>query len=333
MPELRQNKTTKEWVIIATERSKRPEDFIVKIEKKVLQEFKPECVFCPGNEDKTPPEVFRIGGSEKSWGTRVIPNKFAALSPASDFIISESGIFRKMGGYGHHEVIVESPKHNATTALLDQKDIENIIGAYRDRFIFMTKDPQIKDIILFKNHGDAAGTSLEHPHSQIVGTPVVPQQVRSRMEIAMSNYDDHHECLYCRILAEELKTGTRIIAETEHFVCFTPFAALTPFHTWIYPKKHNSVFGCVDDKEIIDLAKIMRIVLRKLYFGLNNPDFNYVFRSAPTDAPDIKYFHWYVSIVPRLTRSAGFELGSGMFINVSLPEENAKFLREAKTPD
>jgi UDPglucose--hexose-1-phosphate uridylyltransferase len=333
MPELRQNKTTKEWVVIATERAKRPEDFVSKVEKKALPEFKQECVFCPGNEDKTPPESFRIGGAGKDWGVRVMPNKFAALSPKSGFLVTESGIFRKMGGYGHHEVIVDTPKHNATIALLSQKEIENVIKAYLSRFQFMTQDKQIKDIILFKNHGDAAGTSLEHPHSQIVGTPVVPQQVRSRMEIAMSNYDDHHECLYCRILEEELKAGTRIIAETDHFVCFTPFAALTPFHTWIYPKIHNSVFGCISDKEAADLAKMMRLITRKFYFGLNNPDFNYVFRSAPTDAQDINYFHWYISIIPRLTKSAGFELGSGMFINVSLPEDNAKFLREFKAPE
>ncbi|MEI7904420.1 MAG: galactose-1-phosphate uridylyltransferase [Candidatus Firestonebacteria bacterium] len=332
MPELRQNKTTREWVIIATDRAKRPEEFISKAEKKILPELKPGCVFCPGSEDKTPPEVFRNYGSGIHWCTRVVPNKFAALSPKTELLVTHSGLFRKMGGYGYHEVIVETPKHNTTTALLEQVDIENIIGAYLNRFEFMTKDPLIKNIILFKNHGDAAGTSLEHPHSQIVGTPVVPQQVRSRVEIAMSNYDDHHECLYCRILADEIKEGTRIIAETEHFACFTPFAALTPFHTWIFPKKHNSTFGSISDKEAADLAKIMRLILRKFYFGLNNPDFNYVFRSAPTGGQDVNYFHWYISIIPRLTKSAGFELGSGMFINVSLPEENAKFLREFTTP-
>ena len=129
-----------------------------------------------------------------------------------------------------------------------------------------------------------------------------------------------------------MKEGVRIIAETEHFACFTPFAALTPFHTWIYPKRHCASFGQITGAELDDLAKILRLSLRKFYFGLSDPDYNYVIRSAPTDCCDAGYFHWYLSIIPRLTKSAGFELGSGMFINVSLPEENAKFLREVKDP-
>ena len=328
MSELRQNKTTKEWVIIATERAKRPEDFKLKKETIAMPEFKPECVFCQGNEAKTPPETFRTGGEGSNWTVRVVPNKFAALSPDSHLLVTQSGIFRNRGGYGYHEVVVETRKHNATTALLEEPGIANILRAYKNRYNFMAKDPEIRNIIIFKNHGQEAGTSLEHPHSQIVATPVVPQQVRGRMEIAMSNYDDHHECLYCRIMEEELEAKTRIIAETEDFVCFTPYAALTPFHTWIYPKKHDSNFGCIEDKALADFAKIIRIILKKFYTGLNNPDYNYVIRSAPTDSGDINYFHWYMSIIPRLTRSAGFELGSGMFINSSLPEENARFLRE-----
>ncbi|MFH1073981.1 MAG: galactose-1-phosphate uridylyltransferase [Candidatus Firestonebacteria bacterium] len=330
MPELRQNKTTREWVIIATERAKRPEDFISKSKIKTIPEFKQECVFCPGNEAKTPPEILRTGKTGSNWSVRVIPNKFAALSPDSNFLVKQSGMFRSRGGYGHHEVVIESPKHNTTTALLDEAQIISILKTYKNRYNFLAKDPEIKDIVIFKNHGQEAGTSLEHSHSQIVATPIVPRQVRSRMEIAMSNYDDHHECLYCRIMAEELKAKARIIAETEHFVCFTPYAALTPFHTWIYPKTHNSNYGCVNDAELADFAKIIRITLRKFYIGLNNPDYNYVIRSAPIDAGNVNYFHWYLSIIPRLTKSAGFELGSGMFINSSLPEENAEFLRKTK---
>ncbi len=333
MPELRQNKTTREWVIIATERAKRPEEFKSKEQKKPLPEIKPDCVFCAGNEDKTPPESFRIGLNGKGWKVRVMPNKFAALNPDAGNLSSDTGIFRKMAGYGYHEVIVESQKHNAITALLPENDVADILRAYKNRYTFMAQDKEIKGIIIFKNHGAAAGTSLEHPHSQVVAMPVVPHQVRSRMDIAITNYDDHHECLYCRILKDELKEGTRIIAETGHFACFTPFAALTPFHTWIFPKRHSASFGQITETELEDLAKILRLSLRKFYFGLIDPDFNYVIRSAPTDSCDASYFHWYLSIIPRLTKSAGFELGSGMFINVSLPEENAEFLREVKTPD
>ena len=328
MPELRQNEATREWVIIATERAKRPEEFRSKEQKKPLPETKTDCVFCAGSENKTPAETFRIGGIGREWKVRTVLNKFAALSKSSGVVVSDSGIFRKMTGYGYHEVIVETPRHNAVTALLSESEVADILRAYKNRYLFMEQDEEIDDIIIFKNHGSAAGTSLEHPHSQIVATPVVPHQVRNRIDIAITYYDDHHECLYCKILRDELKEGTRIIAETEHFVCFTPFAALTPFHTWIYPKRHSSNYGRITDAELVDLSKILRLSLGKFYFGLNDPDFHYVIRSAPTDARDASYFHWYLSLIPRLTKSAGFELGSGMFINVSIPEENAKFLRE-----
>lgn len=333
MPELRQNRATKEWVIIATERAKRPEDFKIKVTKPGLPEFKQECVFCPGNEDKTPPEIYRIGGSGKDWKVRVIPNKFAMLSLQSDYKVTTDGVFRSMGGYGHHEVLIETQKHNLTTALLPEKDIENIITAYKERYLAIAKDKKIKDIVIFKNHGESAGTSLEHPHSQIVGTPIVPHQVRARLEEAMRNYDDHNECIFCRMIEEEVKAKTRIIYENELFIAYTPYAALTPFHTWIFPKHHHATFSETHDKEFNDLANMLRIILRKFYFGLNNPDFNYVIRSAPTDGRGLAYFHWYISIIPRLTKSAGFELGSGMFINVSLPEENARFLREFNPPE
>jgi len=332
MPELRQNRATKEWVIIATERAKRPEDFKSTKEKKEIPEYSPNCPFCPGNEDKTPPTLFSIGNG-KNWEVRVTLNKYAALSLDVEPYEKTDEFFRSRGGYGHHEVVIETPKHNLTTALLPESSISNIIKTYKERYLAILKDKRIHNIIIFKNHGETAGTSLEHPHSQIVGTPVVPHQIRNRLQEAMRHYDDHNECIFCRTIKEELKTKERIIIETEFFVSFVPYAALTPFHLWIFPKRHNSTFGEIREDEISDLAKILRITLRKLYFGLNNPDYNYVIRSAPTDGRGLAYFHWYISIIPRLTKSAGFELGSGMFINVSLPEENAKFLREVNIPE
>jgi len=331
MPEIRQNLVTKDWVIIATERAKRPEDFKKKEKSKItLPEFESTCPFCPGNEKKmSPDETLRIE-KNGNWQVRIIPNKFPALSKTGERIRTVDGIKRKLTGVGLHEVVIETPLHNLTTALLPLDDVRNIIKSYKMRYNEMLNDKRIEMIIIFKNHGEAAGTSLIHPHSQIVATPVVPAQVRERFNDAQKYFDENFECVYCKILSEELKDGSRIVLETKHFVAFIPYAALSPFHLWIYPKKHYSSFGDISEDEVSDLAVNLQTTLKKYYYGLDDPDFNYVIRSAPADLKNLDFFHWYISIVPRITKTAGFELGSGMFINSSLPENDAKFLRDVK---
>ena len=331
MPELRQNLVTREWVIIATERAKRPEQF--KKEKTTVEipVFDPKCPFCPGNEANTPGETFRING-EKGWKVRVVPNKFAALNVVGDKVRKIDGIMRSLTGVGIHDVVVETPVHNLTTALLEIDDIKDIIKAYKARYEQILQDDRVDMVIIFKNHGESAGTSLIHPHSQIIGTPIVPSQVRNRMDIAMDYFDDTGECMYCKIMNDELKAKERIVLESEHFVAFVPYAGLSPFHTWIFPKRHMTSFRVINENEISDLAYQLKTVLGKFYYGLNNPDFNYCIRSNPKDEGEVEYFHWYLTIVPRLTKVAGFELGSGMYINVTLPEENADFLRKVELP-
>jgi len=331
MPELRQNLATKEWVIIATERAKRPEEFKTAKEKRMLPPYKPECPFCPGNEDRTPGETFRIS-DEKGWKVRSFPNKFAALSPVGDRVRKIRGVERWLNGVGIHDVIAETPLHNLCIALLPVEDVRLILEVYRRRFQDVSRDPRIELVIIFKNHGEAAGTSLEHPHSQLIGTPVVPTQIRNRLEEAMRYFDDTGDCVYCKMIKEEIDAKERVILETEYFIAFVLYAALSPFHTWILPKRHSPSFVEINDREIEDMAQILKNVLARFYYGLDNPDFNYVIRCAPTGGGANEYFHWYLSIVPRLTKTAGFELGSGMFINISKPEENAKFLREVKVP-
>ncbi|MFQ5817873.1 MAG: galactose-1-phosphate uridylyltransferase [Terriglobia bacterium] len=329
MPEIRQNIITRQWVIIATERARRPEQFAQKGEKKALPAYDPTCPFCPGNEAMAPPETLRLPGKD-GWQVRVVPNKFAALAAAGALVRSHAGIKRTMTGVGIHEVIVETPVHNATTALLSDAEVVQILDSYQQRYAAIVTDPRVAQVTLFKNHGEAAGTSLEHPHSQLIGTPIIPMEVRDRMETALHFYDEEGECVFCRTLAEERDEGTRVVVEGEHFTAFVPFAALSPFHIWIFPKRHSASFAQMDEKEKLNLARVLRRVLRKLYDGLGNPDYNYTIRTAPHDAAGVNYYHWYLSIVPRLTRMAGFELGSGMFINTALPEESAKFLRKVK---
>jgi UDPglucose--hexose-1-phosphate uridylyltransferase len=330
MPELRHNVLTREWVVIATERAKRPEDFAKKKkEKKVLPAHVPTCPFCPGNEKMTPPETYVVPDTG-SWRVRVTPNKFAALSYQGERRRWIQGIRRTVSGVGIHEVIIETPDHSKSTALLEDAQVETIIQAYLNRFMFASRDPRIEQVTLFKNHGEAAGTSLEHSHSQMIAAPVITAQHRDRLINALKHFDEFGECIFCRVLDQELKEGTRIVHESDHFVAFVQFAALSPFSMLIMPRRHMACFSEITDAEAADLARTLRRTLGKLYYGLDDPDFNYSIRTAPADNAGVKYYHWYVSIIPRLTKLAGFELGSGMFINVSLPEENASFLRGIK---
>jgi UDPglucose--hexose-1-phosphate uridylyltransferase len=326
MPELRQNWTTKEWVVMATERAKRPEDFKRDKVREPLPHYSPKCPFCQGNEAMAPPEEMRIEG-EEGWAVRVVPNKFAALAREGAVVRHISRSRRTISGVGIHDVIVESPDHAATTALLPVEGVLNILQAYRRRYLAVCEDKRIVHITIFKNHGAGAGTSLEHPHSQLIATPVISHQVRQRIYEALRHYDEYGECMFCEEIKEEVEDGSRIVELSEHFVAIAPFASPTPFSMHIFPRRHMASFGDVTFDELTDLARVLRTLLAKLYHGLSDPDFNYTIRSAPVESRSAAYYHWYLSVIPRMTQVAGFELGSGMFINTVLPEKAAEFLR------
>lgn len=331
MPELRQNFFTKEWVIIATERAKRPEDLVVQRATKAVEKYVSSCPFCPGNEGQTPPEVLRVPtGSEGKWQVRVVPNRFAALGRDLEPTRTIHRSRRTINGFGVHDVIIETPDHSQWMALMSESQIADVLRVYRTRHNELSHDPRIAHITIFKNHGRDAGTSLEHPHSQLIATPVISHQIRERIQQALSHFDEYGDCMFCQMIGEEISEKVRIVARSEHFVAFELFASYAPFCTHIYPLRHMASFGDISAQEILDLARMLRLVLGKLYFGLANPDFNYTIRSAPAECVGVKYFHWYLSVIPRLTRVAGFELGSGMFINTVTPESAAEFLRNVK---
>ena len=329
MPELRQNFMTKEWVVIATDRAKRPDQMVVKRERKPPVSFSPNCPFCPGNENMTPPEILRLHEGN-SWKARVVPNKFAVLSPdvKPERIIHRSR--RRMGGFGEHDVIVETPDHSLAMAMMPDSQVSDILRIYKSRYDQLSLDPRIAQVTIFKNHGTDAGTSLEHPHSQMIATPVISYQVRQRFQEAMQHFDDFGCCMFCQIIEEELEEQKRVVLTSEHFVAVELFASPAPFCTHIYPRRHMASFGDISSKEIVDLGRVLRTVLAKLYVGLENPDFNFTIRTAPAECVGVRYFHWYMSVIPRLTRTAGFELGCGMFINTVIPEDAADFLRNVK---
>ena len=326
MSELRLNLITREWVIIASERARRPDDFKQKKHRVNIPEFIESCPFCPGNENRTPDELMRISDS-RGWKIRVTPNKFPALSSKQARKRMNEGNRHLLTGYGQHEVVIESPLHNTSIALMLPEEISDIVRTYRTRFDELYKDPGIEHVIIFKNHGERAGTSLAHPHSQIIATPVTPFLVRNRIEEGIRYFDNTGECLICATLHDELSDGRRIILDTEHFVTFIPYAALSPFHVWIFPKRHCATFSTITNEEINDFSLNLKTILLKLYEGLEDPDFNFSIHSQNPKECTSEYFHWYLSIVPRVIQTAGFELGSGIYINSAIPEKSAEFLR------
>lgn len=333
MSEIRQDPTTEEWVIMAKERAKRPHDFVRQRAKPDLPPFSPSCPFCPGNETETPPEVLLYQGekAQQGWRVRAFANQFAALRPqGSTARREEEGFFLGMDGIGVHEVLVETPVHNKPLALMEDSGVEDVLHAYQERYNALSRMSFVKLVIIFKNQGSSAGTSLEHPHSQLVATPVVPKHIRMKYEVAIRYYDNTGRCLYSDLVGRELRTGKRVVMETEKFVVFHPFASHQPFETWILPSIHQACFGNASAEDLANLAGVLRITLLKLYRGLNNPDFNYVIDTAPVGDENKNYFLWHLRIIPRLTEVAGFEIGSGININTALPEETAQFMRKQK---
>jgi UDPglucose--hexose-1-phosphate uridylyltransferase len=334
MSELRLNVVTKEWVIIAPERSTRPRDFKPRVSRPPLPRHDPQCPFCTGNESMTTDEVFRLpGASPETWQTRVVPNRYPVLSKQqANPAPRHEGFKHAVDGFGVHDVIIETPRHDLTTATMAPEQVEAILRTYRHRYRSCLQDPGIAHILLFKNHGPAAGTSLIHPHSQIIATSVVSYQVRDRIRTLEDHQALYGQCVLCKMIDDEIADGVRIVHLNKSFVALVPYAALSSFHLWIFPRRHMASYVEIGDDEITDLASCLRTVLRKLYFGLSDPDYNYVIRSAPRACSGAE-FHWYLSIVPRLARAAGFELGSGMFVNDAFPEDSAAFLRSVAVPE
>ena len=326
MSEFRENIATKEWVVIATERARRPDEFRRQRQPRPPQpERLASCSFCPGNEAATG-EALQTWGNAREWRVRAVRNKFPALTTDARCDASATRLCRRLPGLGVHEVIIESPSHSRHLALMAPEEVRGVFFAYRERFRESRKNLQVALTLIFKNHGESAGTSLEHPHSQLIGSSVVPAHIRHRMDEAEKYHRQNSSCVFCDMREEELRLKERIVVDSDYFTAFVLFAALSPFHIWVLPKRHAASFGDITDVELSDLAEVMRVLLGKLHAGLDNPDYNFLIQSLPQDRGETAPFHWYLSLVVRLSSAAGFELGSGMFINTTLPEASAKFL-------
>jgi|SRR5579883_859727 len=325
MSEFRFNRVTGDWVIIATERARRPEDYIIRMNRHDMPPHVSTCPFCVGNEDQTDP-VFNEP-ADGAWAVRVVKNKFPALRPDTMHEVSGGMMDRSMTGTGYHEIVIAHPDHNHYLNDQSKEEVLRVLAALKRRYVEIGKDDRISLVVIFKNHGPSAGASMEHPHWQILATPVMPNDVRRRTQDARQFYDENGYCQFCGIIKDELEHGARLVIRSEHFVSFVPYAAISPFHVWLMPLRHSPDFGSTTEDELTDLAVHLRRLLRKIYFGLDDPDYNLVVRSVLERSSDRRSFHWYMSLIPRVAQPAGFELGSGMYINASIPEKSAEFLR------
>ena len=328
MPEFRKDPIMGRWVIIATERAKRPAAFVV--DKHPRQEG--FCPFCTGNEMHTPEEVMayrppNTGRNSPGWWLRVVPNKFPALVGNEPAQRSGDGMYDRINGMGVHEVVIETPDHNACIGEMDIHHIEEIIWSYRDRTIEIRKDPRLEYVMIFKNHLREAGASLDHPHSQIIATPIIPRRVQEELDGAQRYYEYKERCVFCDIIAQEYKDRARVVLETDLYIAYLPYASRFPFECCVLPKKHASFFHDVQKKEVRDFARVLRETMHRLQVTLNDPPFNWILHTTPLRESENPYYHWHMEIIPKLTRPAGFEWGTGFYINPFAPEEACRLLQ------
>ena len=331
MPELRKDPIVGRWVIIATERAKRP----ITPKSEIYLPSDGICPFCEGGESNTPYEILSYRDrhtkpNEKGWRVRVVPNKFPALQIEGDLNKRGDGIYDKMNGIGAHEVIIECPFHEVSMAKLTEDNIREILWVYRDRLVDLKKDPRLVYGMVFKNVGAAAAASLEHSHSQLIVTPIVPINVWEEMNGSLEFFNYRGRCIYCDMIHQELGAEKRIVLDTANFVAFAPFAGRFPFETWILPKNHNSHYENIQKTEVEELGTVLKTILLKLEVALDKPAYNYIIHTSPFNAQSLPHYHWHIEIIPRLTRVAGFEWGTGFYINPVPPEQAAAYLRDTE---
>lgn len=330
MSEFRQDIISDRWVIIAPERAARPTDFPVE-RRTAVGGF---CPFCEGNENRTPPEIAAFRAADTlpntpGWRVRVVPNRFPALAGHHCLREKTDPLFPSISGFGHHEVIIESPRHILSTGEMPSLAVTDVLRMYRLRLRALQKEPDLAYAMIFKNIGAAAGATLEHTHSQLIATPVVPGIVVAELRGADNFFQKNSQCVFCAILQREQADGDRIILENENFTAFAPYASRFPLETWILPKQHVGDFGAQNPDTLPDLGNILREILARLDIVLDRPAYNYIIHTVPFCRQAEPRYHWHIEIIPRITRVAGFEWGTGFHINPAPPEHAATMLRQA----
>lgn len=338
MSEFRWDPLKTTWVIAANHRAREPRDFF--IERQQVQTS--ACPFCPGHEGKTPPEVFTLRNpgtpaNGRGWQVRVVPNKFPLLRIEGELNRHAEGLYEVMSGIGAHEVVIETPDHDRAMADLATAEIALVLQAYRARLLDLRRDPRFRYLQVFKNHGYEAGAPLPHAHSQLMAVPITPPTVKAELNVCRGYFRSHDRCLICDLIAQELADGRRVVYDDGRFLAVAPYASCFPFELRLFPRRHGHDFALQDDAGLDGCAEALRNVLRRLRNLLRDPPFNFILHTSPPMQPrpgrpdywmSLPYdFHWHIELVPRLSRIAGFEWGSGFFINLMPPEDAARFLR------
>ncbi|HTZ11365.1 MAG TPA: galactose-1-phosphate uridylyltransferase [Candidatus Margulisiibacteriota bacterium] len=329
MSELRRDSVAGRWVIVDTDHPNKPEDF-------EYEQYVPKggtCPFCYGSEQMTPPEIeaFRDNGTSPNtpgWKVRVVPNKFPALQIEGDLDRRGLGIYDMTNGIGAHEVLVESPYHHKDIPDLMENEIELFLAMCCRRGQDLARDKRFKYIMLFRNYGHAAGASLEHPHTQIVALPMIPKNVMEEIKGAEKYFEYRERCLFCDMIRQEIQEQERVISENEHFLSFCPFASRFPFEIWIIPKRHSGHFCNMPSEKLPALASILKDTVTRIKKVFVNLSYNYIIHSSPVDSDaGSEYYHWHIEFMPKLTRVAGFEWGTGFYIDPTSPELAVKYLK------
>jgi len=355
MSELRYDPIKNRWTIIAPERKHRPNEFVVP--RQEPQAEPAGCPFDPTREQRTLHEILaipRVAGSGEStdsrgdsgragdgtnWQVRVVASRFPVLRVEGEVEREGIGLYDRVSGVGAHEIIAENPDHHRETADLEVGELVQVLLACRSRLLDLRRDPRLRYTLLFKNKGLGAGASLSHPHWQLIATPIIPTDIVQELRAGREHFRRKERCVFCDLIHHEQRLGERIALETGRFVAVEPFASAYPFETWILPKGHHHDFATVTDDELHGFAAILRDLLRRLRVLLADPPYNLVLHTAPSPRPrpgqpdywtTIEHdYHWHLELIPRITRIAGFEWGSGLNINPAPPEEAARFLKGA----
>jgi len=332
MSQLRRDPITGRWIIVTTEAATKPGEFVFEKHKKKKDK---NCPFCLGNESMTPPEItaHRKEGKTNTpgWWVRVVPNKFPALKIEGKLNKEGIGVFDKINGIGAHEVIIDNPDHLSEISDCSDYQAEEIIWAYLGRSNDLRRDRRFKYILIFKNYGKPAGASLEHPHSQVIALPIVPKRVNEEVISANKYYEYKERCVFCDMLRQEEEEKERVVLENEDFMCFCPFVSRFPYEMWIMPKRHHSDFNSLELKKegVKNLGLILRDSMKKLKLTLGDPPYNYIIHTSPINGHEREDYHWHIEIMPRLIEVAGFEWGSGFYINPVAPEVAARNLKKS----
>ena len=338
MSELRKDPIVNRWVIIAAERGRRPSDFKAEAETPKSE----GCPFCEGNEAKTPAEIFALRDpgppNSPGWRVRVVPNKFPALAIEGELVRSGIGRLDHMTGIGAHEVIIESPRHSDDLPTMTAGQVVDVLCTYAQRTCDLRRDERVRHMMVFRNYQAQAGASLSHPHSQLIALPFIPQLVKEKLASAREHYLRKERCIFCDLLEQELASPERVIYRNDHFVVLSPFAARFPFSVEIYPLEHCHDFVMMDSTKQYALADVLQYILQQYKTTLPDPAYNMTLQTSPSTSPrpgrpdywgTIAYdYHWHLELFPRLTKMAGFEWGTGCYINPVSPEAAAEYLRE-----